>query len=85
MCLSVNVLNRFNAFSNNLLRKNHTSQGPLTILSEDEQFFKETGLIFILKSLYVICIDIYIVIINIINTYLFTIQYNIIFFIQFNS
>jgi len=41
-------INGFNQFSerSNTLRRNHTEAlNPLSILSEDEQFFKETGII----------------------------------------
>lgn len=42
----MNGLNQLTGCSSYKFRKNHTTQshGPLTVLSEDEQFFKETGL-----------------------------------------
>jgi len=43
MGLFMNGLNHLKRSSK--LRRNYTAQGPLTVLSEDEQFFKETGLI----------------------------------------
>lgn len=42
----MNGLNHFAGSGNYKVRSNHTAtQGPLSVLSEDEQFFKETGLI----------------------------------------